>query len=73
MFNQKNIQLRINKAISLATTYLEQQAMRSSDDYVLALSSYALTLAHSSQADAVYQRLNNDAIIAGKPDTCATL
>ncbi|XP_053399009.1 CD109 antigen-like isoform X3 [Mercenaria mercenaria] len=60
-----SIQQRINKAVTMATGYVESQLSTTSDDYALAISSYALRLAKSSHADAAYTKLNNDAIVKG--------
>ncbi|KAL4230965.1 hypothetical protein ACF0H5_011338 [Mactra antiquata] len=57
------IQQRINKAVSLATTYVDNQIQHTTDDYALAISSYALYLAKSSSADAAYNKLYSDAIV----------
>ncbi|XP_053399007.1 CD109 antigen-like [Mercenaria mercenaria] len=55
----------IIKAVTMATGYVESQLSTTSDDYALAISSYALRLAKSSHADAAFTKLNNDAIVKG--------
>lgn len=49
----------------MARGYVESQIATTTDDYALAISSYALRLAKSSSADAAYTKLNNDAIVKG--------
>lgn len=62
----QSIQQRINAAATKAQTYLESQMSVMTDDYVLAIASYALKLAHSSMFTTAFTKLNNDAIIRGK-------
>ena len=49
-----------------ARRYLEQQISSVTDDYVLAIASYALSLSRSSAAGTTFTKLNNDAIVKGK-------
>ncbi|XP_060581140.1 CD109 antigen-like isoform X3 [Ruditapes philippinarum] len=58
-----SIQQRINNAVTKATGYVESQLSTTTDDYALAISSFALRLAKSSSADTAYAKLNNDAIV----------
>ena len=50
----------------MATGYVENQISTTTDDYALAISSFALRLAKSSSADIAFAKLNNDAIVKGK-------
>ncbi|KAJ8297468.1 hypothetical protein KUTeg_023999 [Tegillarca granosa] len=61
--DMQGIQQRTQSAMTKATTYLESQISSLTDDYALAISSYALSLAKSSQAPAVFTKLDNDAIV----------
>lgn len=49
-----------------ARSYLEQQISTITDDYALAIASYALALSRSSDAATVFTKLNSDAIVKGK-------
>ncbi|KAK3100069.1 hypothetical protein FSP39_014251 [Pinctada imbricata] len=60
---QGGVQQRIQSAVSKAVSYLNHNIMTQTDDYVLAIASYALELAHSQSADRVFAKLNADAIV----------
>lgn len=66
IFYSQSIREKIQNAAMKARIYLESQINTVTDEYVLAIASYALSLAGSSQADAAFAKLNNDAIVKGK-------
>lgn len=61
----QNIQQKINTAAAKAQTYLESQISKVTDDYVLAIASYALKLAGSSMFTTAFNKLKNDAVVRG--------
>ena len=61
----QNIQQKINTAATKAQTYLESQISQVTDDYVLAIASYALKLAGSSMFTTAFNKLKNDAVVRG--------
>lgn len=56
---------RIQTASHKAVTYLEGRVSQLTDDYALAIASYALALAKSGSATSTFTRLNNDAVVKG--------
>lgn len=62
----QDAQQRINKAAGKAVAYLENQLPTIDDDYVLSLTSYALSLANSQQATTAFTMLMDDVIAKGK-------
>lgn len=64
----QTIQPKINAAALKAQRYLESQIASVTDDYVLAIASYALKLAGSSSFPTAFNKLNNNAIVKG---TCS--
>ncbi|XP_048758952.2 CD109 antigen-like isoform X2 [Ostrea edulis] len=54
---------RIQTASHKAVTYLEGRVSQLTDDYALAIASYALALAKSGSATSTFTRLNNDAVV----------
>ncbi|XP_071127944.1 CD109 antigen-like isoform X2 [Mytilus edulis] len=58
-----NIQEKLQNAAMKARSYLEQQISTITDDYALAIASYALALSRSSDAATVFTKLNSDAIV----------
>lgn len=65
MFYFQIFQHRINVAVAKAQAYLERQVSSMTDDYVLAITSYALKLANSSFFDVAFNKLNSHAILKG--------
>ena len=61
----QSFQQKINTAAAKAQAYLEAQISAVTDDYVLAIASYALKLAKSSAFTTAFAKLNNDAIVKG--------
>jgi hypothetical protein len=64
-FNQA-IRTRIATARDKAVAYLKQQLPQITDDYILAMTAYALTLARDSDGDTAFTRLLGDAVTKGK-------
>ena len=65
MFCLQSFQQKINTAASKAQHYLESQIASVTDDYVLAIASYALKLAKSTSFTTAFAKLNNDTIVRG--------
>ena len=61
----QTIQQKIKGAITKASAYIEAQIPTTTDDYTLAIGSYALTLAKRTSATQAFQKLNQDAIVKG--------
>ncbi|KAL3880815.1 hypothetical protein ACJMK2_033022, partial [Sinanodonta woodiana] len=73
-----SVQERIKKATDKAVVYLESQLSTLTEDYPLAITSYALTLAHSNAANRVFATLESHAVVKDgmkhwhKPETKTT-
>ena len=65
MFCLQSFQQKINTAAAKAQHYLESQIASVTDDYVLAIASYALKLAKSTSFPTAFAKLNNDTIVRG--------
>ena len=65
LFCLQSFQQKINTAAAKAQHYLESQIASVTDDYVLAIASYALKLAKSTSFTTAFAKLNNDTIVRG--------
>ena len=61
----QGISQRVTTAKSKAIAYLKQQLPHLTDDYILAMTTYALTLAGDSAAASAFTRLLGNAVVKG--------
>ena len=61
----QGISQRVTTAKNKAITYLKHELAHISDDYILAMTTYALTLAADPAASSAFTRLLNDAVVKG--------
>ena len=61
----QGISQRVTAAKGKAIAYLKRELPHITDDYILAMTTYALTLAGDSSASSAFARLTSDAVVKG--------